>query len=89
VRYDDVEHRRILAGDGPKRECLQATTRDRKVIARDRITAGGCEFSPTVTIARIGLVALRKGELVRDEIDENAAWVEHTHEVLSRLSRDS
>jgi hypothetical protein len=54
--------------------------KDRKVIARDRITAGGCEFPPTATIARIGLVALRKGELVRDEmsvvrLNENAVWV--------------
>jgi hypothetical protein len=30
--------------------------KDRKIIARDRITAGGCEFSPTATIARIGLI---------------------------------
>jgi hypothetical protein len=34
--------------------------KDRKAIARDRITAGGCEFSPTVTIERIGLMAAER-----------------------------
>jgi hypothetical protein len=34
--------------------------KDRKAIARDRITAGGCEFSPTATIERIGLMAAER-----------------------------